>query len=153
VTLDMKTPAAVYQSLLESLSTGKESMALETYENSVVLYDSLKKQWSLFYRPLRVYIAYDLHTVANVLHTVEQDVRINHLHAAGFVAYEAGPAFDPAFRLHGLGSIESLSRFPSGRSRLTIFRSFPGSPQYQKASTDGHFTKSKHTFGQGTPIR
>lgn len=74
-------------------------MALETYENSVVLYDSLKKQWSLFYRPLRVYIAYDLHTVANVLHTVEQDVRINHLHAAGFVAYEAGPGFDPALTI------------------------------------------------------
>ncbi|OPY68890.1 MAG: Aminodeoxychorismate synthase component 1 [Syntrophorhabdus sp. PtaU1.Bin002] len=101
--LDIKTPAAVYQSLLESLFTRKGSVTLGTYENSVVLYDSFKKQWSLFYRPLRIYIAYDLHAVANVLHAVEQDVRINHLHAAGFVAYEAGPGFDPALTVRSPG--------------------------------------------------
>jgi para-aminobenzoate synthetase/4-amino-4-deoxychorismate lyase len=67
------------------------------YENSVVLHDVRNQQWLLFRRPVRIHAAHSLESVQSVLRTVEDQVKDNRLHAAGFVAYEAAPAFDPAF--------------------------------------------------------
>ncbi len=74
-------------------------------ENCVVLYDTRRQQWLLFERPLRVYVARTLETVASALHAVEHETT-NGLYAAGFIAYEAAPAFDAALAVHAPG------RFP-----------------------------------------
>jgi para-aminobenzoate synthetase/4-amino-4-deoxychorismate lyase len=66
------------------------------YKNSVVLYDTRDKQWLLFHSPLQIHVAYNLESVVSILREVEQQVNTDHLHAAGFITYEAGPAFDPA---------------------------------------------------------
>ena len=68
----------------------------EITENSVILYDARNQEWLHFSRPLKVYVACRLDTVVDLLREVEHQVAANHLHAAGFVAYEAGSAFDPA---------------------------------------------------------
>ncbi|OPY83375.1 MAG: Aminodeoxychorismate synthase component 1 [Syntrophorhabdus sp. PtaU1.Bin153] len=80
-------------------------MAPGTYENSVVLYDSFKEQWSLYHHPLKIHVAYDLQSVAKVFAAIEQDVTLNRFYAAGFVAYEAGPAFDPALTVRSSGTL------------------------------------------------
>src|SRR5579862_4214326 len=54
-----------------------------------------------FVNPLRVLEAYRLPEVPLVLQAV-QDATDRGLYAAGYLAYEAAPAFDPAFRVPGL---------------------------------------------------
>ena len=71
-------------------------MTLGTHENSVVLYDARKQKWLLFSHPLKIQVTQNLEEVENVLREIEHQVGVDRLHAAGFIAYEAGPAFDPA---------------------------------------------------------
>ena len=56
----------------------------------------------LFARPARVLEARRISEVASVLQQVDAAVAAG-AHAAGFVAYEAGPAFDPAMTAHSAG--------------------------------------------------
>ena len=63
--------------------------------NTVVLYDAQTEQWLKFAHPLKVIAAYDLADVLNALHEIESKVN-DGLWAAGFLSYEAGPAFDSA---------------------------------------------------------
>lgn len=71
-------------------------MTPDHYEDSVFLYDAGNQQWLLFTHPLQIYVARGLESVLRIFRAVEHQVTANHLHAAGFIAYEAGPAFDPA---------------------------------------------------------
>jgi len=64
---------------------------------SVLLCDP-KRGWLLFERPLRILKASETAEVLPLLKEVEQAVAEGR-HAAGFVSYEAAPAFDPAFRV------------------------------------------------------
>jgi para-aminobenzoate synthetase/4-amino-4-deoxychorismate lyase len=52
--------------------------------------------WLLFYRPRRRVAALRVERVVEALTAVERAVERLGLHAAGFVSYEAAPAFDPA---------------------------------------------------------
>ncbi len=83
-------------------------MTLGDYEDSVVLYDANHQKWLLFCRPLKIYVAHSLESVVNILRAVEHQVTVNHLHAAGFIAYEAGPAFDPALVVRSPGAFPLL---------------------------------------------
>ena len=83
-------------------------MALGVYEDSVILYDADNQQWLLFYRPVQVHVAHSLESVINSFHEIERQVLVNGFHAAGFIAYEAGPAFDPALVVRSPGSFPLL---------------------------------------------
>ena len=71
-------------------------MALGDDENCVILHDAGKHRWLLFRNPLQVYRADTVEAIVTVFRAVEHQVEYNGLHAAGFISYEAGPAFDPA---------------------------------------------------------
>jgi para-aminobenzoate synthetase/4-amino-4-deoxychorismate lyase len=68
-------------------------------DNTVLLHEPTRRRWLLFENPVRVHLAHDLADVLPALHAVEKDVAQGRF-AAGFVAYDAGPAFDPALRAH-----------------------------------------------------
>ena len=78
---------------------------------TAVVHDRRAGRWLLFRDPLEVLSACDIGSVRDLLRRVERAVEHGGLHAAGFVAYEAAPAFDPALR----------TRPPDGRLPLAWF--------------------------------
>ncbi len=78
---------------------------------TAVVHDRRAGRWLLFRDPLDVLSACDIGSVRDLLRRVERAVDHGGLHAAGFVAYEAAPAFDPALR----------TRPPDGRLPLAWF--------------------------------
>lgn len=70
---------------------------METKPNAtVVLRDDTSGRWLIFSRPRRLCIARHRDAVVAVLHEIELAVNTEGLYAAGFVSYEAAPAFDPS---------------------------------------------------------
>ncbi len=63
---------------------------------TVVLRDDTSGSWLIFSRPRRLCIARHIDEVVPILREVEQAVNEKGLCAAGFVSYEAAPAFDPS---------------------------------------------------------
>ena len=72
-------------------------------DGTVVIHDPAEQRWLLFQHPLQILEARRREDVAGVLLEVQQQVERNHRHAAGFVAYEAAPAFDPALVVRSAG--------------------------------------------------
>jgi para-aminobenzoate synthetase/4-amino-4-deoxychorismate lyase len=64
-------------------------------DSSVLLHDAAARQWLLFRRPRQVCVASSPAEVAGVLAAVERAVAAGG-YAAGFLSYEAAPAFDAA---------------------------------------------------------
>jgi para-aminobenzoate synthetase/4-amino-4-deoxychorismate lyase len=62
--------------------------------NEILLKDD--GQWLHFTNPHRLIIAHDLQEVIPSLHEIEELIESHHWHAAGFISYEAAPAFDKA---------------------------------------------------------
>jgi para-aminobenzoate synthetase/4-amino-4-deoxychorismate lyase len=69
---------------------------LPARENDVLLREG--EQWLHFARPQRIMIAQTLDEVLPVLHEIEQLIDLNGWYAAGFISYEAAPAFDRALQ-------------------------------------------------------
>jgi para-aminobenzoate synthetase / 4-amino-4-deoxychorismate lyase len=69
-----------------------------TVQDSVLLRNSITGKWLLFRKPLQVITAATSDEVLPAFNKVESLIRLHQLHAAGFIAYEAAVAFDPAFR-------------------------------------------------------
>jgi para-aminobenzoate synthetase/4-amino-4-deoxychorismate lyase len=65
----------------------------------VLLYDNFHKNWCLFSEPVAVLKAESLSQVEKALKKVEEMVKEGYYYAAGFIAYEAAPAFDSAFKV------------------------------------------------------
>ena len=76
---------------------------LKISDGTVVIHDPAEQRWLLFQHPLQILEARRHDDVAGVLLEVQQQVERNHRHAAGFVAYEAAPAFDPALVIRSAG--------------------------------------------------
>ena len=62
----------------------------------IILRDDTSGRWLHFSSPQRIIAARCLDEVLPALREVEAAVETGELHAAGFVSYEAAPAFDPA---------------------------------------------------------
>ena len=69
------------------------------WENCVVIYDHQNQRWLLFRQPIDVHVAHSSDEVSTVLQKLEDQVESHQLYAAGFVSYEAAPAFDPVFKV------------------------------------------------------
>ncbi len=67
----------------------------------VLVRDAASGRWLQFSRPREIVTAFTLPDVAPGLERVENAVTRSALYAAGFVSYEAAPAFDPALRAKG----------------------------------------------------
>ena len=63
----------------------------------IVLRDAARAEWLYFENPLEIISVSRLDEVVPALRCVEQLVEQNGWYAAGFISYEAAPAFDPAF--------------------------------------------------------
>ncbi|MCB9135731.1 MAG: aminodeoxychorismate synthase component I [Anaerolineales bacterium] len=67
--------------------------------STLIFHDDAAQTWRTFQHPIRVLEVHTLADILPALHEIEQAV--NHgLWAAGFLAYEAAPAFDPAMVTH-----------------------------------------------------
>ena len=64
--------------------------------NSVIIHDATQRQWLHFQNPKRIISAHRIEEVIPALKAIEEQVRQHGLYAAGFIAYEAAPAFDSA---------------------------------------------------------
>ncbi len=76
--------------------------------NKVVLFDAVAKQWLTFREPVAVVETWRVDEVAAGLRRVEAMVQAHDLWAAGFLNYEAAPAFDPAFQVRTGGDMPML---------------------------------------------
>jgi para-aminobenzoate synthetase/4-amino-4-deoxychorismate lyase len=65
----------------------------------VIIWDAKRRQWLCFEHPVLVLTARTLPEVAPVLTEVEKAVSNRRLHAAGWVSYEAAPAFDASLKV------------------------------------------------------
>jgi len=66
-------------------------------ENTVVVHDACRGAWLLFSKPEKILEATSVESVLTVLYDTDRIVRDKNKFAAGFVSYEASPAFDSAF--------------------------------------------------------
>lgn len=66
----------------------------------LILHDANAGEWLRFQDAAAVVIARRLEDVLPALQEVEQRVQRERLHAAGFISYEAAPAFDSALQTH-----------------------------------------------------
>ena len=65
--------------------------------DSLVLHDTGTNRWLFFEHPCEILQTAQPEKVMGLLRAVDEAVETRGLHAAGFVAYEAAPGFDPAF--------------------------------------------------------
>lgn len=69
---------------------------------TVVLRDATHNRWLRFDSPRAIVQTYELSKVLAALHHIEQCVDQEGAYAAGFISYEAAPAFDAILRAHTL---------------------------------------------------
>jgi para-aminobenzoate synthetase/4-amino-4-deoxychorismate lyase len=74
----------------------------------VVLRDAASGRWLQFIRPRQIVTARSLAEVVPGLGQVEEAVARESLYAAGFIAYEAAPAFDDKLVVHNDGAFPLL---------------------------------------------
>ena len=65
----------------------------------VILHSPIEQRWLRFAQPIEIIIARSVAEVLPALRRVEEKVHIQRLYAAGYLAYEAAPAFDSALRV------------------------------------------------------
>ena len=76
--------------------------------NQVILRDSSRNRWLRFDKPLETIEAYRYEDVLGKLRHVEESVFHRGLHAAGMIAYEAAPGFDPSLVVRNDGEFPLL---------------------------------------------
>ncbi len=75
--------------------------------NCAILRDGPGNEWLYFHSPVEIIQAYQLDQVLPALAQIENQVQQG-LHAAGFISYEASPAFDPCLETHPAGDFPLL---------------------------------------------
>ncbi|HUT63753.1 MAG TPA: chorismate-binding protein, partial [Anaerolineae bacterium] len=106
-------------------------------KEQVVLHNTATKQWMRFEKPEEVFIANRIEEVIPCLNKVEEMVFQHGLYAAGFLSYEAAPAFD-----------ESLCVKPMDSFPLVWFGTYSRPEMFQLPVYDG---ASAYTIGEWTP--
>ena len=71
----------------------------------IILRNKKDDSWRIFSSPVEVLYTHDLNHVKNVLNEVQDKVEKKKLIAAGYLSYEAAPAFDNAYRVNEKGSL------------------------------------------------
>lgn len=90
----------------------------------VIIHEKASKNWLYFSNPQEIITTSKLEEVLPALQKIEQAVHQNKLHAAGFISYEASPAFDDSLAIHRTGNFPllwfGLYAQPKISSRLII---------------------------------
>lgn len=109
-----------------------------------VFFDPDRACWLRFCAPVNTYETHNLNQVVPTLTDLEHRVETEGLYAAGFVSYEAAPAFDPALLTHDKNDFPLL--------RFGLFR--PPEPialnpaQEPTAPVDWHATVHANNFAE-----
>ncbi len=111
----------------------------------IILRDSESTGWRCFDEPVRMLVAHAVEEVRSVLAEAQRAVDMDGLIAAGFVSYEAAPAFD-----------RSLRTRENGRLPLAAFGLFSGFQPLQRLPAapadapahDWRLTTSRDAYGQ-----
>ncbi len=77
----------------------EESVNLSQKNDVVVIRDALQKRWLYFHNPEHVFCIHHIDEILPALKEIEQEVSANGHFAAGWIAYEAAPAFDDAMTI------------------------------------------------------
>jgi para-aminobenzoate synthetase / 4-amino-4-deoxychorismate lyase len=77
--------------------------------NTLILFDAQRQCWLFFCQPIQILKATDTTEVLPLLETVQQQVNQQGYYAAGFVSYEAAPAFDRSFQVYSNASLKPES--------------------------------------------
>ncbi len=85
-----------------------QGLSTSDFRPQVVLRDNRTGQWLGFTQPCRILMASRPDEVVPALRAVDEAVRTEGLYAAGFVSYEAAPAFDPALTTRADGEFPLL---------------------------------------------
>jgi hypothetical protein len=75
---------------------------------TAVVRDAASGKWRLFERPLEVVVARDVGAVLPALEKIENECARHQRYAAGFLSYEAAPAFDAALKTQPAGDFPLL---------------------------------------------
>jgi para-aminobenzoate synthetase/4-amino-4-deoxychorismate lyase len=75
---------------------------------TVIVRDAASGTWRLFEQPIEIVTAHDLGDVLPALQTIEDHCTRNQRYAAGFLSYEAAPAFDSALTTQDAGDFPLL---------------------------------------------
>ena len=65
--------------------------------SDALIFDRQQGRWLLFRKPVSIFSTRKVSEVRESLREIERRVERDSLHAAGFVTYEAAPAFDDRF--------------------------------------------------------
>ncbi|MGV8057715.1 MAG: aminodeoxychorismate synthase component I [Smithellaceae bacterium] len=79
-----------------------------TQTSRVVLRDEANGKWLEFTAPCRIVTTKQLDEVLPLIRRIEEAVRRDGLYAAGYISYEAAPAFDPALSVKDDGEFPLL---------------------------------------------
>lgn len=75
---------------------------------SLYLHDATNQRWLRFRTPHEIIRVQHIDGVLPALRRIEQRITRDRLYAAGFISYEAAPAFDPAYQVHPLDEFPLL---------------------------------------------
>ena len=75
-------------------------MEIANLQNTMILRDATRQGWLLFQRPGQIIQVRNINDVLPALKEIEIEVNRNQRYAAGFISYEAAPAFDSACAVH-----------------------------------------------------
>ena len=80
----------------------------DPYPARVVVRDEASGTWLEFASPRRILVTHRIAEVLPLLRDIEETVQREGWHAAGFISYEASPAFDPSLPVRGDGAFPLL---------------------------------------------
>ena len=97
-----------------------EFMTIPETINTVIIHDARKKKWLHFAHPVELVRADDIHEVLPKLQLIETMIHRRRCYAAGFISYEAAPAFDYAYKTRQVTSSFPLLWFGIYEKLCTI---------------------------------
>ncbi len=73
--------------------------------NYVVVQCPARRQWLCFRKPIKIFTTKTVSEISQLLKDVENEVKNNNCYAAGFLGYEAAPAFDRVYPAKPAGDV------------------------------------------------
>jgi para-aminobenzoate synthetase/4-amino-4-deoxychorismate lyase len=110
----------------------------------VFIHEPAKRTWLSFSRPLEICVAHSIENVLPILEKVEKRVHHDGLIAAGFIGYEAAPAFDQAFTVRQDGSFPLVWMGLYRRKDEAELPGFPESPPPSLRAWKPSVTRSRY---------
>ena len=97
----------IHQKMLKYHFPGRRNLKSKD-QGRIILHDNMSNRWLKFSSPVKTFSAYSLKEVLPSLEEINRLVENERFHAAGFISYEAAPAFDEALTVRPDGDFPLL---------------------------------------------